>query len=81
MLKCGFCLSVLPLMHSIFVMSCMVEYIVETLPKLNLDNVCNEIQVHHTCIHCGGVCSIYVGSTHISCISCSCVSRTGFDMG
>ena len=23
-------------------MSCMVEYIVETLPKLNLDNVCNE---------------------------------------
>ena len=36
MLKC------LPLMHSIFIMSCMVEYIVETLPKLNLDNVCNE---------------------------------------
>ena len=23
-------------------MLCMVEYIVETLPKLNLDNVCNE---------------------------------------
>ena len=29
-------------MHSIFIMSCIVEYIVETLPKLNLDNVCNE---------------------------------------
>ena len=29
-------------MHFIFIMSCMVEYIVETLPKLNLDNVCNE---------------------------------------
>ena len=31
-------------MHSIFIMSCMVEYIVETLPKLNLDNVCNEFK-------------------------------------
>ena len=29
-------------MHSICIMPCMVEYIVETLPKLNLDNVCNE---------------------------------------
>jgi len=46
-------------------MFCMVEYIVETLPKVMLDNVCNEIQVHHTCIYCGGVCSIYVDSTHI----------------
>ena len=41
-LKFGLCLSVLPLMHPIFIMPCMVEYIVETLPKLNLDNVCNE---------------------------------------
>ena len=29
-------------MHSIFTMSCMVKYIMETLPKLNLDNVRNE---------------------------------------
>ena len=44
-------------MHFIFIMFCMVEYIVETLPKVMLDNVCNEIQVHHTCIYCvwGGV--------------------------
>ena len=25
---------------------CMVEYIEETPPKVNLDNICNEIQVH-----------------------------------
>ena len=70
-LKFGLCLTVLPLMHFIFIMLCMVEYIVETLPKVKLDNVCSEIQVHHTCIYCERVCSIYVGSTHISCISCS----------
>jgi hypothetical protein len=39
------------------------------------------IHDHDTCIHCGGVLSIYVGYTHIPCISCSFVSRGGFDMG
>ena len=44
-LKFGLCLSVLPLMHSIFIMSCMIDYILKTLPKLNLDNVCNEFML------------------------------------
>jgi hypothetical protein len=35
-LKFGLCLSVLPLMHFIFIMLCMVEYIEETLPRLSL---------------------------------------------
>ena len=42
-LKFGLCLSVLPLMHSIFIMSCMVEYIVETLPKVMFDTCIQSI--------------------------------------
>lgn len=37
-------------------------YIVETIPKVYSWQCMQWIHVHHTCIHCGGVCSIYVGS-------------------
>jgi hypothetical protein len=46
-------------------------YIVENLPKVRLDSICNEMQVHHMCIYCGEVCSIYVDSTICLSISSS----------
>ena len=39
---------------------CLVLYIVETPPPVMVDNICNEFMFIHTCIDCGGVCSIYV---------------------
>ena len=53
------------------------EYIEETPPKVNLDYICNEIQVHSH-IDCGGVCSIYCGYTNINACVDFCVSTTGF---
>ena len=79
-LKFGLCLSVLPLMHSIFICLAWLYIYSGNCPKVYSWQCMQWIHVHHTCIHCGGVCSIYVGSTHIPCISCSCVSRVGFDM-
>ena len=39
---------------------CLVLYIVETPPPVMVDNICNEFMFIHTCIDCGGVCTIYV---------------------
>src|SRR5664279_4447821 len=60
MLKFGLCLSICLSCISILFDVCMVEYIVETPPKVNLSNVGNEIQVHHTCIYCGGEFTLYI---------------------
>ena len=35
-------------------------YTVETPPPVMVGNICNEFMFIHTCIDCGGVCSIYV---------------------
>ena len=35
-------------------------YIVETPPPVMVSNICNEFMFIHTCIDCGGACSIYV---------------------
>ena len=68
-LKFGLCLSVFA-SHAfhLYLMFCMVEYIVETLPKVMLDNVCNEVLVHHTCIYYGGV----KGHFPPKCVLCVC---------
>jgi hypothetical protein len=47
-------------------MLCMVEYIEETPPTTLVGIICNEIKIIHTCIDCGGVCSIYGGFTNIT---------------
>ena len=39
---------------------CLALYIVETPPPVIVDNICNEFMFIHTCIDCGGVCTIYV---------------------
>ena len=80
-LKFGLCLSVLPLMHSICIMPCMVEYIVETLPKLNLDNVCNEF-MFITRAYIVGEFALYmlVLLTSLALVIVY-VSTIGFDMG
>jgi hypothetical protein len=41
-------------------MFCMVEHMVETFLKVMIDNVCNEIQVHHTCIDYGVGVTLYM---------------------
>jgi hypothetical protein len=41
-------------------MCCLALYIVETPPPIMVGNICNEFMFIHTCIDCGGVCSIYV---------------------
>jgi hypothetical protein len=62
-------------------MLCMVEYVVENLPKVKLDSVYNKIQVHHTCIYYGGVCTIYVVLLTSLALVVVCVSKINFDMG
>ena len=59
------CLSVLPLMHSIFICLAWLYIYSGNCPKVYSWQCMQWIHVHHTCIHCGGVCSIYVGFTHI----------------
>ena len=59
-LKFGLCLSVLPLMHSIFIcLAWLYIYIVETVPKVNLDNVCNEF-MFITCAYIVGEFALYM---------------------
>jgi hypothetical protein len=81
-LKIGLFLSVcLSCISYLLCVAWLNIYIVETLPKVKLDNICNEMQVHHTCIYCGGVCSIYILVLLTSlALVVLCVSRIGFDM-
>src|SRR4051812_32292836 len=53
----SFFLSICLSCSCIFVVALHVEYIEETPPI---------VMVHHTCIYCGGDCSIYYGCTNIT---------------
>ena len=74
-------LKYLSFMHFFFVMFCMVEYIVETPPKVYLANVCNEIQVHHTCIYCGEFALYILVLLTSQALVVFYVSTIDFDMG
>ena len=56
-----FCLSCIPYLYVLH--GCI--YIVETIPKVNLDNVCNEFMFITRAYIVGEFFSIYDGSTHI----------------
>jgi hypothetical protein len=58
-LRFGFVLRHFPFML------CMAKYIEETPPTTLVGNIYNEIKFIHTCIDCGGVCSIYGGFDNI----------------